>query len=242
MRQKPISAPLRYLAGPVFMCFLIITMAAPSAPAAADWISYVDPSLISGIVLHNGELYIASSGGLVVYDPESSSFEQFDNTVGLPSNFLTCLTFDAVGNLYVGTEDSGIARLKFTAGSLDVVPLSSTFHGLSDDRITSLAAWGDSVVYGTKKGAGLIIDGFPGARYLAREGLPSEVVTDVLSDGDRVWMATDSGLVYLDRFGFLTEVSQGLPDLNTKALARTDTAVWVGTGTGVAYLARGSEE
>ncbi|UCG50950.1 MAG: T9SS type A sorting domain-containing protein [Candidatus Latescibacterota bacterium] len=219
------------------LIFFLLVLANPGASGAeAKWVSHVDPSLMSEIVLWDGELYIASTGGLLIYNPSNSSFEQFTNTIGLPSNFLTCLTFDSSGDIYVGTEDSGVARLRFVPGGFDVIPLSSTFHGLSDDRITSLTAWGDSVVYGTKNGAGLIIKGFPGPRFVKRDGLPNEVVNDVIADEDRAWIATDSGVVYLDRFGFITEVSAGLPDVKTLSLAKTDTALWVGTAAGVAYL------
>ncbi|UCH83317.1 MAG: hypothetical protein JSW50_12765, partial [Candidatus Latescibacterota bacterium] len=238
MRQQPRLASLGFAA-----TLLLFAVSIPAVSNdAGRWFSYVDPSLMSGIVSRDGELYIASSGGLVIYDPAGPSYEQFTNTIGLPSNFLTCLTFDHLGNLYVGTEEAGIARLEFAAGGFNVVALNSTFHGLSDDRITSLAAWGDTLVYGTKGGAGLIIEGFPGTRFIERDGLPSDVVTDVLADDDRVWIATDSGIVYLDKFGFITDVSEGLPDLNAKSLARTDTAVWAGTGSGLAYLANGTTQ
>jgi hypothetical protein len=245
MRPQRRSTPLRYLTGWIITVLLCALGGTIQPVSAGRWVSYVDPSLISEIVSRDGELYIASSGGLLVYDltsPGDASFEQFTNTTGLPSNFLTCLTFDHLGNLYVGTENSGIARLEFSAGGFSVISMSSTFHGLSDDRITSITTWGDSLVYGSQNGAGLIIEGFPGTRFIKRDGLPSEVVTDLLADNDRVWMTTDSGIVYLDKFGFITEVSEGLPDLNTKSLARTDTAIWVGTGSGVAYLPNGTSE
>ena len=181
MKRQRRSALLHFLAGSI----IAILLCAVVLPVSAGrWVNYVDPSLISEIVSRDGELYIASSGGLLVYDPDGPSYEQFTNTTGLPSNFLTCLTFDHLGNLYVGTETSGIARLEFTAGGFNVVSMGSTFHGLSDDRITSLTAWGDSLVYGSKNGAGLIIEGFPGPRFIERDGLPSEVVTDVLADDE----------------------------------------------------------
>lgn len=205
-----------------------------TVPAKGKWVSHVDPSLISEIVLRDGELYIASSGGLVIYQPADSSFEQFTNTIGLPSNFLTCLAFDNSGSIWVGTEDAGIARLDATAGGFDVNPLNSTFHGLSDDRIKTLTAWGDTIVYGTRLGAGLIIQGFPGPRFFVRNGLPDDVVNDVFADGDVVWIATEGGVAFLDKLGFIRQYSVGLPDLSAKVFARADTAIWVGTANGAA--------
>ena len=219
---------------------ILLTLFVSGFPGVGDvdakpkWTSYVDPSLISEIVLHQGELYIASSGGLLIFDPATQSFEQFTNTIGLPSNFLTALVFDNFGSIYVGTEDAGIARLDFVAGGFNVTPINSTFHGLSDDRITSVTAWGDTIVYGTKNGAGVIIQGVAGARFDRNDGLPSEVISDVFADGDRTWMATDSGVVFLDRLGFIRERSIGLPSVDANVFTRNDTALWVGTGNGVA--------
>lgn len=204
--------------------------------ASEEWTSHVDASLISDIAVRDGELYIASSGGLLVFDPVDSTFQQFTNTIGLPSNFLTALVFDNDGSLHVGTNDSGIARLDPDAGGFTVTPLNATFHGLSDDRITSLSVWGDTIIYGTQKGAGLIIDGFAGQRFLERDGLPSEFIADVFADGDKAWLATDSGVVFVDDRGFVRPASVGLPDNDAKTFVRDDTVLWVGTADGLARL------
>lgn len=212
-----------------------------TSPAqTGKWVSYVDPSMISEIALHQDELYLATTGGLLIYRPGDSSFEQFTNTAGLPSNYLTCLLFDRRGRLWIGTETSGVARLDPLAGGFDVTPLSSTFHGLSDDRITDLAEWGDTLVYTTKKGMGLIIKDFPGPRFFERDGLPSELVHAVLPDGDHVWVATDEGLVVLDKFGFIQNPTD--TSFACYAIEKTDTALWVGTDTGIAYLKQGTED
>ncbi|MEE9270370.1 MAG: two-component regulator propeller domain-containing protein, partial [Candidatus Krumholzibacteria bacterium] len=198
------------------------------------WQSHLDPSLISEIELRSGELYIASNGGLLIFTLADSSFEQFTSVSGLPSNFLTALEFDNSGSLWVGTEKSGVAELDFVAAGLNVRPLSKLFNGLSDDRITSLTAWGDTIVYGSQNGAGLIVQGFPGQRFFTSNGLPSDEVNAVLADGDRVWMATNNGVAFLDNFGFIRQFSTGLPALAAHSLVKTDTAMWVGTADGVA--------
>jgi ligand-binding sensor domain-containing protein len=225
----------------VIVCLAIaVAWAASGVSAAPKWKSYVDPSLISGIAARGGDLYLATTGGLIVYHTSTETYEQYNNTIGLPSNFLTCLVFDAKGKLWVGTETAGIARLDGTPGSWTVTPLSSTFHGLSDDRINDIAVWGDSLVYATENGAGLIIEDFPGARFYERNGLPSDIVNAVLPDGDRVWMATDEGVVYVDKFGFITSPTDTLfPGFS---LVRTDTALYVGTDRGVARLVNGTTE
>ncbi len=201
---------------------------------ASRWINYLDPSQIIEIVIKDDLLYLATHGGLLIYDPQQSSFEQYTVSDGLPSNALSSCAFDSFGDLYVGTEDAGIARLRFPGNGLDVTRFSSLFHNLTDDRITTITAWGDTIVYGTQNGAGTIVGGFPAARFFKREGLPSNNVSDVLADGDHVWIATDSGIVALDRLGFFTDLSEGLPSMGVNVIERTDTAVWIGMDRGVA--------
>jgi ligand-binding sensor domain-containing protein len=218
----------------VLVLWLLAAFVGAAEAQQGGWQSQLDPSLISEIELRNGELYIASNGGLLIFAPADSSFEQFTSVSGLPSNFLTALEFDNSGSLWVGTENSGVAEIDFVPGGLRVRPLSKLFNGLSDDRITSLTAWGDTIVYGSQNGAGLIVQGFPGQRFFTSNGLPSDEVNAVLADGDRVWMATRNGVVFLDNFGFIREFSAGLPSLTAHSLVKTDTAMWVGTADGVA--------
>lgn len=213
---------------------LVLLSAGPVSAGNSAWSGHVDASLISEIISHNGEFYIASSGGLLVYNPADSTFDQYDNSIGLPSNYLTCVAFARDGRLYAGTLESGMSVLTNAAGGFNVDNLSSTFHGLADDHITSVAAWGDTVVYGSQGGAGLILGGFAGRRFVKDDGLPSNDVADVFPAGDFVWIATDSGVARLDRQGFITDVSAGLPTLDTHVLARDDTTMWAGTTFGVA--------
>ncbi|NIM21090.1 MAG: T9SS type A sorting domain-containing protein [Candidatus Latescibacteria bacterium] len=186
------------------------------------------------IVSDGGLLYSATNGGIIIYDPADSSFQQFTSKDGLPSNFITALTFDSAGELYVGSEDAGIARVRFVAGGLEVAALSASFHGLTDDRITTITAWGDTLVYGSKNGAGVIVQGFPAAQFFERHGLPDNQVNDVLADGDQVWIATDSGVTTIDRLGFFHDLTAGLPSVQVNVIERADTALWVGMARGVA--------
>jgi len=225
----------------IFLVAVLMTAGAHGVQAQrGQWVSHVDPSLISEIVLRSGELYLATSGGLLIYDPSGALLDRFDNTDGLPSNFLTALVFDN-NDLWVGTENAGVARLRPTSGGYNVATFNSNFNGLSDDRINSVTMWGDTIVYGTENGAGLIIQEFPGQRFFESDGLPSDVVNDVLADGDRVWMATDSGVVYVGGNGLVNPASNGLPSPRALSFARTDTAMWVGTTDGVAYWDAGAD-
>ena len=210
-----------------------LLMCATLSPAIAQggWTNHVDASFIKEIVHRDGELYMATNGGLLVYDLTAGTFEQFDNTFGLPSNFLSCLTFDQSGSLWVGMEDAGIAKVTMIAGGLIVRSLNAEFNGLSDNRVKSITAWDDVIVYGTEVGAGTVVAGFPATQFFERNGLPADLVNDVFVDGDFVWMATDSGVAVLDRLGIITPSAGGPP--SAIVIERSTDALWVGTNSGV---------
>jgi streptogramin lyase len=197
--------------------------------ADSRWQNYVDPSIISGIVYRDGELFMATGGGILIYAPDSGEFQQLTNSTGVPSNSLNSLVFDAYGNLWIGTADVGVARVTLGADGPDVRTYSPL--GFPSLDITALDVWDGQIVYGTTGGAGRFEGGLPGPIFTDLQGLPSNQVNDVLAVGDGVWFATSAGVAVLDRLGFITPVAGGPP--TALSLAKSDDYVWVGTGDGV---------
>lgn len=74
------------------------------------------------------------------------------------------------------------------------------------------------------------------------DGLPSEKVTAVAIDGNRIWVGTDAGLALLENGRIeVTGVEDGLPFPVVSALAvdRTTGDLWIGTQGGLARLSAG---
>ncbi|MDH4036654.1 MAG: T9SS type A sorting domain-containing protein [Candidatus Krumholzibacteria bacterium] len=211
----------------------VVVSLIPSAGAAQfSWRNHIDASAINEVVSRDGRLYMATYGGLLVYDPARGTFQQFDNTDGLPSNALTCLAFTPDGLLYIGTEDIGVAKVRLSANGLTLLrSLNEQIDGLSSNSIHSVALWDADVVYGATPGAGTIRNDFASARYFARDGLPADDVNDVLPDGDVVLMATDGGIAVLDRLGLLRQPSGGPSE--AAVLGTDGSRIWVGTSDGV---------
>lgn len=199
---------------------------------AGRWTNHIDASMTHEIVLRDGSLYIATYGGVLVFDPDTDSFKQYRNDGGLPSNSLRCLAFDADGDIYVGTADIGIAKVRITNGQLTMLrSLSEQIDGLASNTINSIATWGDVIVYGATPGAGTIRNDFASARFFERDGLPGPDVLDVLPFGDRVYLATVGGVATLNPLGIIETVA-GSP-ANAFVLGTDGSNVWVGTNTGV---------
>ncbi|HEU4928617.1 MAG TPA: T9SS type A sorting domain-containing protein [Candidatus Krumholzibacteria bacterium] len=210
-----------------------LLIAAPVA-AQVDWNNHIDASMVNDMVYRDGILYLATFGGLVLYDVDLNRFEQFDNVdTGLPSNQLRCLVFDDEDNLYIGTADFGVAKVRMSNGRPVLVrSLNAQIDGLSSNTINAIAKWGTDIVYGANPGAGTIRNDFASARYFERDGLPDDDVKDVLAENDDyTWIATNNGVVVLDRLGLLRQPT-GAPVV-ANVLGTDGTMIWVGTNDGV---------
>jgi hypothetical protein len=200
--------------------------------AQPRWTNYLDTSIIREIVHRDGDLYMATSGGLVVYHISSGTFESFGNVDGLPSNDLTCLVMDASGTMYVGTSNIGIAKVVRSGSGISVLrTINQQIDGLANNSVTSVAAWSGDIVYGSTGGAGLITNDFPSSLFRSSEGLPSNAVADVLPIGDEAWIATDAGVAVVDRFDIVRRPSGG--PANARVVGSDGVLVWVGTSDGV---------
>jgi ligand-binding sensor domain-containing protein len=215
---------------------LVLTIAAlglavSSGRAFSDskWENHLSTSLIRDIVYRNGELIMATNGGILIYSPATGQFIHYDNTSGLPSNSLTCLLFDDTGDLWIGTEDIGVTRVRLQSGRITVRPTSPI--GLVGYHFTAIDMWKGELVYGTTEGAGKFEKGLPGPSFTESHGLPSNIVNDVFVDGDFVWFATDGGAAVLDRLGFITPPADGPPV--AYAVEKVAGEIWVGSNNGV---------
>ncbi len=92
---------------------------------------------VNDMTLDSAKLYIATTGGLVVYDINSAKTRVFTTTEGLPHNNVNFVKLDREGQLWFGTKDSGIAML-FNDDEFDVHRLADVpvdVAGMSfDDR------------------------------------------------------------------------------------------------------------
>jgi hypothetical protein len=158
--------------------------------AQTAWTNYIDASMINEIVYRDGVLYMATFGGLLLYDVADNRFEQFDNVDGLPSNSLRCLVFEDDDDLYIGFADLGVAKVRFSGG----VPvlarsLNEQIDGLSSNAINPLT-WGADILYGDPAPASFATTSPPrysnatGSRRRRQDVLPTAIT----------WIATNAGV------------------------------------------------
>lgn len=56
----------------------------------------------------DGDVWIAHNAGLTRYSVNKNSWTTYTRASGLPSNHISCLAFDSLGNIYVGTQADGL--------------------------------------------------------------------------------------------------------------------------------------
>ena len=195
------------------------------------------------LVRRNGLLVAGSSDGLAIcLTPDSGRCRTMREANGLPTSDVRALFEDSEGALWIGTE-AGLAQMirddfwGFTA--TDGLP-SSHVYAVASDRAGGI--W-----IGTTHGLGhllLAAHGEPKVeRYGAEAGLPAQWVWAAHVDRwGSVWAGTERGLCRL--VGGRCEIwdtTRGLASSYVLSIDEDDEALWIGTTSGVARLARDAQ-
>jgi streptogramin lyase len=121
-----------------------------------------------------GDVWMATNAGLTRYSGKTDSWKHYTRADGLPSNQLSALSIDSLGNIYVGTqcEGLGIGHMEGDYKKWDIVRRAKDT--------------GPDMFPTTPAGA----------------GLPSNLINDVLiGDDDTIYVATTCGLARSSNFG-----------------------------------------
>ena len=143
------------------------------------------------------------------------------------------LAEDLTGNIWIaGSEE--LASFDGTAWELVAFPEQpASMEALCVAIDSTNRVW-----FGTKSSGLWILDDEEWSQYSSETGLPSNTVWDIEFDNaDRAWVATGEGLVVIDGDNWITyTTNDGLLHNEVRALALTDSCVWVGTWRGLSRL------
>lgn len=190
---------------------------------------------------NDGHLWIGTwNRGLWRHDPKSGAMDRFNLIQGLENISIRALFVDADQNIWVGTENDGLIRLKKRLfRNLTVA------NGLPDDHPMSV----------TEDGAGnLWMVGSPGvyrlhsqgngtrSEFIYQVGIARSVCADAAGE---VWFSTYDGLLNRYHEGSVVPVptpKAAEPRQITSLLPRKDGSMWVGCRTGLDLARRDSTE
>jgi len=99
------------------------------------WNTLLDADYIFDYAEKDGKLYLATNGGVIVYDVEGDSvIEQFTNIEGLPGPVVKRVLFDERGYLWAAVQDRGLAYLPPGEDLFQTYPISKLPASAADIR------------------------------------------------------------------------------------------------------------
>ncbi len=214
-----------------------------------DWQSITYMNSIRDISIDDAVAWVATSGGMYRYDPESGALKTFHNVDGLLSSELNSIVQDDHGHIICGGP----------AGILEIYdrerPSWNQLYALRDNNITDMVYRNDTLWVAAGKGVAVFI--WEGNRYFFLDYfrnfdvIPTQIHTIALFNG-RIWLGTDRGLFHapndLSRYTIndpkrwtIWNGDDGLASSNVLALAAGDQRLWVGTALNLATVNAGLE-
>lgn len=144
----------------------------------------------------NGVVWLATSGGLIEFDPDTETSIILDRSSGLPSQLLRNLVEDHKGRLWVATGDNGAFR--YDPSTNDLLVLNSS-NGMPSDLIRSILIDPDdpSVIWFGSETSGLIRYKDGQFRYASTNaGLPDHIIHSIqMGPYGWIWITTNKGIV-----------------------------------------------
>lgn len=148
---------------------------------------------ISDILIDGNTLWLATYGG-GVNRFEDGRFTAYTSEIGLLENDTLCLLKDRNGDLWVGTESSGLNRLRLTKDGIDIKSYTKK-EGLSGEYILSLYEDSTGALWiGTYSGLNRFKDG-TFSHVTMKDGLFDDIAYVILNDGlGYFWMSCNRGV------------------------------------------------
>jgi ligand-binding sensor domain-containing protein/serine phosphatase RsbU (regulator of sigma subunit) len=186
-----------------------------------------------------GNLWFGTyNGGLSKLDPLENNFLYYDTHDGLASNWITSITEDRAGNIWIGhwkddINTGGISRID-TSGHIKVF---NTSNGLHDERIWCITEdnEGNMLIGSTDQG----LDIFKGERFVSfttQDELLHNQVNAVIEDPQgHIWFGTNQGISVYEgegekpAFHHFDQTNNFISNLITFFRKDRNDNIWIGT-------------
>ena len=119
------------------------------------WSTLLDADYIFDYAERDGKLFLATNGGVILYDAEGDSVvRQFTNMEGLPGPIVKRVLFDGEGYLWAAVQDKGLAYLPPEDDFFQAYPLSKLPASAADIR--DMVVFSDTLFLATDGGLVLL--------------------------------------------------------------------------------------
>ncbi|MCI0329589.1 MAG: hypothetical protein L0196_01350 [candidate division Zixibacteria bacterium] len=232
-----------------FFGFLYVVLVHSGAEAfiIGEWKNYTNTNDVRGFAYAGGYLWVATTGGLVKFNPTFEARQVFTNAEGLGGNFLLSVAADGRGNVWAGADNGTLTKYDLARNRFTVYPM------LGPDgrrlKLSVILPDSDRLWIGTDIGVALFLTERNGGemkeiyRRLGSINIETPVRALALFR-DSIWAATPQGVAqaYKNGFNLLDSAywrnpSAGLTNKDAYSLLVFQDTLLVGTSVGIfAYL------
>jgi len=230
----------------IFTFFWILILSNPLFSAVGDWTTYTNMNYSKQILLKDGYLWVATTGGLVKFNLSDESYRKITNVEGLGGNYLYSLAVDTAGTFWFGAKNGTLTKYNPQGNSYRVYD----FLDRDGSRlwIKYIAPDEDNLWVGLNKGVSLFQiyknDGEIKETYRHFGNLDQEIeVNSVALTPTKVWVGTMQGVAFapkddpnlLDYSHWYSFVSgqKGLTNDTVNTVLSVDEQIYIGTSRGV---------
>lgn len=149
-----------------------------------------------------GRIWAGTGNGVMIYNPVKGQLEPLQGEK--LSGAVHALLEEREGAVWVGLQGEGLARIALD-GSLAMFRME---QGLPANTVLALCEDADGILWAGTSGGLARWDGAEWTAIAERQGLPEGPISQLLEDGDSLWMGTRYGIAVLARTN-LAEVASG---------------------------------
>jgi ligand-binding sensor domain-containing protein len=168
------------------------------------WSIFTNNEGINDLIVDGDILWLATSGGVVRWQPEKDEFWKYTTLDGLVSNNVLCLSLGQDGYLWIGT-DSGINKFDGSTWTTyyDIGLPTNSIDDIAIDkegRIWVAGSYYFTTNSDVAQGSGIgCFDGKNWHSFTTRDGLVSNRISSIFVDiQNNIWFSSDDGLSKYD--------------------------------------------
>ncbi len=165
-----------------------------SAVAQEEWTGFTSMRQINQVLVLDGQVWNATAGGVLHFDPGQRTFARYTRLEGLAGNQVLSLTADENGHLWFGTDGQGLSRFRPAEKHFD--PPYLDFREL---RIEALAAAQGRIFVATDRGISVFLSDKEEVRetYHRLGDMAKDIqINDLVVFGGALWAATPDGVAW----------------------------------------------
>lgn len=178
----------------LFRCLLLFGLLASPAGAQEEWTGYTSMRQINQVLVFEGQVWNATAGGVLHFDPAQRTFERFTRLDGLAGNQVLAVAADQHGHLWFGTEGQGLSRFRPAEHRFD-----PPYLDFRDLRIEALISAGERIYVATDRGISVFLADKEEVRetYHRLGELAKDIqIYDLAVHAGALWAATPDGVAW----------------------------------------------